>query len=80
MPLFEFHCPSCNSRHELLCGHAELQSAPHCPDCGEAMVRQLTRPAAFRNSSPRAPGRTCCGREERCESPPCGGGGSCERG
>jgi ubiquinone/menaquinone biosynthesis C-methylase UbiE len=27
----------------------------------------------------RVPGHTCCGREERCETPPCSDGGTCRR-
>ena len=28
----------------------------------------------------RAPGTTCCGKEERCDTPPCDSGGVCRKG
>jgi len=74
MPLYEFFCPVCRTQRELLLSLSEASSA-HCPECGGALERCLTAPAAYRNSHPRPAGLTCCGREERCDTPPCGPGG-----
>jgi len=74
MPLYAYHCARCDRDVELLLGFDEAERAT-CPECGGALARLLTAPAAFRNSYPRPPGRTCCGREERCDAPPCGEGG-----
>jgi putative FmdB family regulatory protein len=71
MPIYAYFCPACQLRHELLLGLSEADGA-RCPRCGGPLQRLLTAPAAFRNAHPRPPGRTCCGREERCDTPPCG--------
>jgi putative FmdB family regulatory protein len=74
MPLYAFHCQQCDRDHELLLGLEEAEGA-RCPECGGALDRRLTAPAAYRNTNPRPHGKTCCGREERCDTPPCGEGG-----
>lgn len=43
MPLYDFHCPRCAKTLELL---LKLNaSAPHCPDCGSPLQKQLSKPA-----------------------------------
>ena len=74
MPLYEFHCQTCGIQHELLLGLTEAESA-RCPRCGGDLQRLLSVPAAHRNRMPRQPGQTCCGRDERCDTPPCDGDG-----
>ena len=78
MPLYAFHCQRCDRDHELLLSLEEAGGA-RCPDCDGALERLLTAPAAFRNTFPRPHGRTCCGQEERCDSPPCSREGTCHR-
>ena len=43
MPLYDFHCNSCNKTVELL---AKAGSTPACPACGGPMEKQLSCPAA----------------------------------
>jgi len=51
-----------------------------CGKCGSQDMERIMSPAAFVLNSPgRNLGKTCCGREERCETPPCSAGGSCRR-
>ncbi|QDU37613.1 Zinc ribbon domain protein [Maioricimonas rarisocia] len=45
MPLFEYHCPNCNTSFEALVRNGEQ---PHCPDCQETRVEKLMSAAAGR--------------------------------
>lgn len=84
MPTYEYLCESCASRFDRL----QRMSAPpleQCPSCGGPVRRVLAPGAAILTSSP---GRDrlgsrhssgaceheqpCCGRDRRCDRPPCG--------
>jgi len=78
MPLYEFLCRGCGAVVEEL-RSMNSTAEEKCPHCGESMEKVLSRPADFRNAHPRSPGKTCCGRDERCDTPPCGDGKSCCR-
>ncbi|MBN1336694.1 MAG: zinc ribbon domain-containing protein [Deltaproteobacteria bacterium] len=78
MPLYEYRCTACATVFEHLQGPEEPDPSTS-PCCGAPVERLLSAAAPHRNLPPRASGRTCCGREERCETPPCQGTGRCER-
>ncbi|HIE12382.1 MAG TPA: zinc ribbon domain-containing protein [Desulfotomaculum sp.] len=72
MPLYDYRCLKCNHVWEVLVSSA--QNAPGvCPQCNSKEIVRLF-PAAYIAKSSRSPGRTCCGREERCDTPPCSTG------
>jgi len=76
MPIYEYLCNNCGERVELL-----LRSGgetPLCPNCGSPLLKKLFS-APHRMSERRPSGRTCCGREERCATPPCSTGEECRR-
>jgi hypothetical protein len=51
-----------------------------CPDCGGANLQKIvSRPAAVISRGPSLPDETCCGKNDRCDSPPCSSGGTCRR-
>ncbi len=77
MPIYEYHCSSCGSRVEVLV--RSHTGVPDCPKCGNPLAEgKLFSAAHVLSSESRRPaGHTCCGREERCGSPPCRDGGSC---
>ena len=77
MPLYEYACTRCGRTLEELRRPGESE-APACPDCGAPTARVPSIPAPPScGTAGRAAGRTCCGREERCDRPPCGEGGAC---
>jgi len=79
MPIYEFRCQSCGLSFETLVRVSGAVVA--CPDCGAVLLdKQLSVPAPVRTGKPREVGHTCCGREERCERPPCSDGDRCRRG
>jgi len=78
MPIYEYQCPSCGKITETLVQGFFATKAPKCPDCGHDTARRLSLPALVTETSHHS-GKTCCGREERCEKPPCSGGGGCHR-
>ncbi len=64
MPLYEYHCQTCQSDFELLIRGSER---PVCPDCGGGRLsKQFSVPAAHRAGSSELP---------VCHAPPAGGCG-----
>lgn len=63
MPLFEYECPQCADRFELLVRH---DTVVNCPKCGnERPTRLLSAPAVGRSSLPLVSG--CA----PADAPPC---------
>jgi putative FmdB family regulatory protein len=78
MPIYEYHCPACDRRVEVLL--LSTAREPRCPECGGPLGRRLISvPHVARRSGERFEGPTCCGREQRCEAPPCADSGECHR-
>jgi putative FmdB family regulatory protein len=79
MPIYEYRCRQCGNLSEYLVGIGD-DDPIRCKHCGSLHMSRILSAASFTlPSSQRAPGRTCCGREERCERPPCSEGGACRR-
>ncbi|MDY6954948.1 MAG: zinc ribbon domain-containing protein [Thermodesulfobacteriota bacterium] len=79
MPIYEFQCDACGATSEHLIGPGDGRTVV-CNSCGSAkMTRILSAPSHFSMGTGQMPGRTCCGREERCDAPPCSNGGACRR-
>ncbi len=81
MPIYEYQCKTCGNVTEFLVGPGE-DVAISCSNCGGQDMEKIMSAASFLGgSSERAPGQTCCGRDERCATPPCStGSGQCRRG
>jgi putative FmdB family regulatory protein len=77
MPIYEYRCAECGTTFEALVrGHRTLT----CPRCGSSSLdKLLSAPTVLSGRTARPAGRTCCGRDERCEAPPCSGGDGCRR-
>ena len=79
MPIYEYQCEACGAVSEYLVGREDDERI-QCKVCGASAMNRILSPSSFMLHSPRRmPGRTCCGREERCETPPCSDGGTCRR-
>jgi putative FmdB family regulatory protein len=79
MPIYEYRCEACGSVSEYLLGLGNDEPI-ECKQCGSPKISRILSASAFTlRLSKRSPGRTCCGREERCETPPCSEIGSCRR-
>lgn len=77
MPIYEYVCDACGQESEFLVRGSEADDPRACPACGAAqLTKKMSVTAVPRYPAPRG-GRTCCGREEKCDSPPCGGGACC---
>lgn len=86
MLTYEYECPACQRRFERRQSMTE-EPLGACPECGGAVRRRVSGGLGFvvKGGSPggrasgaggcarESTGRTCCGREERCDKPPCGG-------
>jgi putative FmdB family regulatory protein len=85
MPTYEYECGSCGHRFERFQRMTE-KPLRKCPDCGKPVRRLIGAGAAIlmkggssrgggNSCSLESTGSTCCGRDQRCGTPPCGGGG-----
>ncbi len=79
MPMYDYRCSDCGQIHEVFLRSAN-GAPPTCPGCGGERLERLL--SAFHvGSQPAGAGSTtCCGRDSRCDSPPCSTGDVCHRG
>ncbi|HHE71518.1 MAG TPA: zinc ribbon domain-containing protein [Chloroflexi bacterium] len=78
MPVYEYRCSGCGARVEVLVRNS--REAPTCPHCGALLTQKLlSAPYISSGRTSRESGQTCCGRNERCATPPCSAGGTCWR-
>jgi putative FmdB family regulatory protein len=78
MPIYEYRCRDCRTTFEQLVG---TDSAVTCPSCRSSSLDKLfSVPFIASGKTARQAGHTCCGRENRCDAPPCSGGSVCRRG
>jgi putative FmdB family regulatory protein len=78
MPIYEYRCRRCGGVHEIFVQTPDAASA-RCPTCGAEDMEKLLSSFHLVSDTARSGGMTCCGREERCETPPCSSGGHCHR-
>jgi len=71
MPIYEYRCGNCGERVEVLV-RSGMSAPPTCPNCDSPLLEKLfSLPHVLSGQTHRPSGLTCCGREERCETPPC---------
>ncbi|MFN2218129.1 MAG: FmdB family zinc ribbon protein [Anaerolineae bacterium] len=76
MPIYEYRCDVCGKRVEVLVRSDAAR--PTCPHCGSALGDKLfSVPNLLSGRTERPAGRTCCGQQERCDTPPCSCGDGC---
>ena len=82
MPIYEYECAVCGGISELLEGVTEEQTERKCGSCGSAkLTRILSKGVQSRTGHVMGSqgGKTCCGREERCDTAPCAQGAACHK-
>ncbi|MGQ9776380.1 MAG: FmdB family zinc ribbon protein [Thermodesulfobacteriota bacterium] len=79
MPIYEYRCNDCGAISEFLVGVTSKGEALTCKQCGGSQLEKMLSVSHSVMSEKRSPGRTCCGREERCATPPCSSRGTCQR-
>ena len=78
MPLYDYKCRQCGEMSEILLRSFDSE-APKCSSCGSGDLEKLISASYLVRTETRTAGATCCGRGERCESPPCSTGDVCRR-
>jgi putative FmdB family regulatory protein len=81
MPTYEYLCDACGHRFEQF-QNITGEPLKECPKCGKPVRRLIGSGTAvlMKGGSSRggkacsleSTGRTCCGRDRRCDKPPCG--------
>ncbi len=79
MPIYDYRCHECGKVSEFLLPNPSDGMTQACPDCGSRNMERLLSAASLLKNTTNAPGTTCCGREERCETPSCSTGEQCRR-
>jgi len=80
MPIYEYRCNQCGEVSEILVGISSDEKVFHCTHCGSSDLEKILSVSSFTFSdASRTPGTTCCGREVRCDAPPCSTGGMCRK-
>jgi putative FmdB family regulatory protein len=70
MPIYEYKCKDCGMAFEALVRSFDSE-AVRCPGCGSGNMERLISASYMIKMGAAAPGTTCCGRTERCDTPPC---------
>jgi len=78
MPIYEYVCEACGEVSEFLVGVGQGDAKIGCRHCGSSQLKQQLSVSGFSMRGSQA-GKTCCGKEERCDTPPCSIGGGCRR-
>lgn len=79
MPIYDYKCKDCGKVSEIFL-HSLDGSAIRCPICGGENLEKLISSSYMIRMDASSPGATCCGRDSRCDTPPCSTGGICHRG
>jgi putative FmdB family regulatory protein len=79
MPIYEYRCNDCGAVSEFLVGMGSQSKPLSCKQCGSSQLEKMLSISHSVVADKRAPGHTCCGREERCSTPPCSTGSGCRR-
>lgn len=78
MPVYQYKCHECGEVSEFVLPISSDSQALNCHGCGSQNLERLISAVSLLKNVTRS-GSTCCGREERCEKPPCSTGGGYHR-
>jgi putative FmdB family regulatory protein len=78
MPIYDYKCRDCSAVFEVFL-RSEHGGVNACPSCRSFNVERMISGSYTVRMSTQSPGDTCCGRAERCDSPPCHTDHGCHR-
>jgi putative FmdB family regulatory protein len=78
MPIYEYRCLDCGNISEIFHHSIDSQNI-QCPACGSCRLDKLLSTPYTLRSHASIPGTTCCGKGERCQTPPCYSDDACRR-
>jgi len=70
MPLYEYLCRDCGQVSEFLVKTISGVENQSCQHCGSTNTEKLLAAPMLLKGNTTVSGQTCCGRTERCETPP----------
>ena len=82
MPIYEYKCLDCGKVSDFLEGVIQTETEKKCKYCGSKKLSRMlsvSNVSLSKNIIGSQGGNTCCGREERCEKPPCSDDSVCKR-
>lgn len=82
MPIYEYKCRDCGKISEFLIGVSGDAPEIKCSFCKSRNLEKIFSQSFISTSGNiigSQGGKTCCGRTERCDTPPCSDGGVCRR-
>jgi len=79
MPIYEYRCGKCGKVTEILERKLDSNENVICSHCGSDELEKLISAPARVTMSNRGGATTCCGKTERCDTPPCETDGFCRR-
>ena len=79
MPIYEYKCSKCSEVQEVLHKSMQTVESVRCSNCGSEDLIRLISAANVSVAATSNKGLTCCGREERCSTPPCTTEAGCRR-
>lgn len=80
MPIYEYKCEDCGKLTEILQKGFKPENEIICPHCGSTKMQKLISSfGSVRMGGSSLKGTTCCGRDQRCDTPPCSEDGVCRR-
>jgi len=78
MPIYSYTCKNCGMSFDFLI--LKRSEKPACPMCKSMDIeKQMTAASIIAPGSDGKTGATCCGKDERCVTPPCSNTGTCKR-
>ncbi|MDH5186021.1 MAG: hypothetical protein OEZ20_02825 [candidate division WOR-3 bacterium] len=81
MPIYEYQCKNCGKISEFLIGVVQDKIEIKCKHCKSKELDRVFSKSFISKSGNiigSQGGKTCCGRDERCDTPPCSDG-TCKR-
>jgi putative FmdB family regulatory protein len=78
VPIYDFKCRDCGVVSEVFL-RSEHGRANACPSCGSPNLERMISGSYAVRTGAKTAGNTCCGRAERCDSPPCHTDHGCHR-